>query len=150
MVRVVRAGVRDLDALAPLFDGYRDFYGRPADPGGARRFLSERLARDESVVFLASLEGEAAGFTQLYPWFSSLGLARAWILNDLFVAPAARRRGVATALLEAARRHGEQTGANGLALQTAVDNTSAQGLYERLGWVREDGFYWYELPLRNG
>jgi len=150
MLRVARADAADLDVLAPLFDGYRRFYGRTPDLEGARRFLAHRLARDESVIFLATRDDEPAGFTQLYPWFSSLGMARAWILNDLFVAPPARRCGVATALLEAARGHGERSGATGLALQTAVDNTPARQLYERLGWVREDGFYWYELPLAGG
>lgn len=144
---VVRAGAAQLDALVPLFDAYRRFYGQAGDLPAARRFLGERLARDESVVFLATLGGEPAGFTQLYPLFSSISVSRLWLLNDLFVTPPARRHGVAGALLAAARRHGEATGAAALLLQTTVDNKPAQALYERNGWVREAGFYWYGLAL---
>ena len=62
---VKRAGLGDLDDLAPLFDGYRQFYGQRADLAAARAFLSERLRRNESVIFLASADGMALGFTQL-------------------------------------------------------------------------------------
>lgn len=146
-IRARRAGRAELDALAPLFEGYRGFYGRAPDPDAARAFLAERLQREDSVIVLAEVDAQPAGFTQLYPIFSSLGMARTWLLNDLFVAAWARRRGVASALLAAARGIGEETGAAGLLLQTTVDNRPAQALYARSGWVRQDGFYWYELDL---
>ena len=96
MSTVQRATIADLDALVPLFDGYRVFYAQPSDPALARRFLDERLRRDESVILIARDDGDesgaALGFTQLYPMFSSVRAARTWILNDLFVAPAARPR----------------------------------------------------------
>src|SRR5512133_197515 len=97
-ITVRRAVAADADTLAPLFDAYRTFYGKPADLDGARRFLAERLSRGESVVFLAFDGAEAVGFTQLYPSFSSASMARIFVLNDLFVAPAGRRRGVGAAL----------------------------------------------------
>lgn len=134
---------------APLFDAYRQFYKLPPDPEKGRKFLSERLSRSESVVFLALIEGEtgwiAAAFMQLYPTFSSLSLKRLWILNDLFVAPQARKAGIAKALMERARQLAAETGAEGLILETAVDNVAAQTLYERLGWKRDEKFYRYAL-----
>lgn len=148
---VARAAVGDLDVLVPLFDGYRTFYGKPSDPAKARAFLRERLANDESVVFLArDPDGSALGFTQLYPCFSSVSARRLWILNDLFVSPVARRRGVAKALLQRAREHGVETGVVRLTLQTAHDNAQAQALYESLGWVRQEGMYEYALELQGG
>lgn len=146
-LRIVRAGLEDLDAAAPLFVAYRRFYGHSGDAAAAREFLRERLAASDSALFLAWTDEHAVGFTQLYPLFSSIGLTRLWLLNDLFVAAAARRRGVATALLAAARRHARDTGARGLLLQTGTDNTAAQALYERSGWTRQGGFFWYELAL---
>lgn len=147
---ITRASLADLDALAHLFDGYRVFYGKPSDPSKARAFLQERLGNDESVIFLArDAEGNALGFTQLYPCFSSVSARRLWILNDLFVSPDARRRGVAKALLQRAREHGNETGVVRLTLQTAHDNAQAQALYESLGWVRQDGMYEYALELRG-
>lgn len=145
---ITRATLADLDALAPLFDGYRVFYGKPSDPSKANEFLHERLANGESVVFLArDADGGALGFTQLYPSFSSVSARRLWILNDLFVSAHARRRGVAKALLQRAREHGIETGVVRLVLQTARDNAQAQALYESLGWLREEGMYEYTLEL---
>ena len=87
-IQVRRASVRDLEALVPLFDVYRQFYGQPADIPLARAFLSERFEHDESVIFVATdSTGSAVGFTQLYPSVSSVSAARIFILNDLFVAP---------------------------------------------------------------
>jgi ribosomal protein S18 acetylase RimI-like enzyme len=150
-IEVRRATAADLEAVAPLFDGYRQFYRRPPDLAAARAFLAERFARDDSVIFVATIDGDSrpVGFTQLYPVFSSVSLGRAWILNDLFVDPGARGRGVGEALLERARRHGIETGALYLELATEQTNRLAQRLYERLGWVRERRFDHYELDLRS-
>ncbi len=145
---VSQATLDDLDALTPLFDGYRVFYQRPSDPDTAREFLCERLALRESVIFIArDANGAALGFTQLYPCFSSVSARRLWILNDLFVAENARGSGVARALMDAAHKHARQTGAIRLVLQTARDNRPAQALYESLGYVRSEGMYEYSLEL---
>lgn len=143
----VRVGLQELERVVPLFDAYRQFYRQTSDPTGARAFLRARIAREESVIFLARDEdGRARGFVQLYPTFSSVTLAARWILNDLYVAPEARRSGVGRALLERAREHAIESGANGLVLATAEDNRSAQALYESCGW-RRDGFFHYALPV---
>ncbi|HKR77947.1 MAG TPA: GNAT family N-acetyltransferase [Rhodanobacter sp.] len=143
-----RATFHDLDALVPLFDGYRQFYGKPSDESGAREFLTARLRLNESMILLARDEhGVAAGFTQLYPLFSSVRMVRTWLLNDLFVAAAARRRGVAKALLEAAVTQARNLGAASLSLSTAHDNLPAQALYESLGWQRDMQFREYSLTL---
>jgi GNAT superfamily N-acetyltransferase len=145
----VRVTAEQIELVAPLFDAYRQFYGRPPDPDGARRFLAERLGRGESVVF-AVVEGERAlGFTQLYPSFSSVSMRLIWILNDLFVAADARRRGVGASLLRAAREHAAASGAARLALSTAVTNVAAQALYERDGWRRDTTFLHYEYELNE-
>ena len=137
------AGLDDLDALAPLFDAYRQFYRETSDPSGARTFLRHRLEKGESVVFVARRGGAAVGFVQLYPTFSSTAMRTMWILNDLFVLPAARRQGVATLLLERSKRLAEETGAESVILETAVDNP-AQKLYEARGWKLDRAFLHYE------
>ena len=143
-----RAKLDDLDALTLLFDGYRVFYERVSDRALARAFLQARLQRDESVIFIArDAAGEALGFTQLYPSFSSVSAHRIWVLNDLFVAAGARHAGVAHALMECARAFAAETGALRLVLETAEDNHPAQALYESLGYVRESGTRHYSLEL---
>lgn len=145
---VHRATLVDLDTLMPLFDAYRAFYEQPIDSARSRAFLQARLSRDESVVFLARLEdGTAAGFTQLYRMFSSVRIARVWVLNDLFVAPDARRHGVARALLDAAAAFARDDGAIRLELETTPDNAPAQALYRDAGWSLYDGTLRFHLPL---
>jgi GNAT superfamily N-acetyltransferase len=119
-VRSVRAELDDLDALAPLFDAYRRFYGQPSD-----------------------LDGAIVGFTQLYPSFSSVSMKRLWVLNDLFVTPDARKSGAGRALLERAERWAAETGAKGLTLSTQLTNLGAQRLYEACGWTKDDEFVHY-------
>ncbi len=149
-IRVRRAGTADLVALAPLFDAYRGFYHQSPDLPKVSRFLEDRLRNGDSFVFLAFVHGDGlpAGFTQLYPVFSSITIGRALILNDLFVTPDHRGHGVARALLERAAAFGRETGAKYLELATQISNTSAQRLYERAGWARETEFFHYELDLR--
>ena len=144
---VQRAVHDDLDALAPLFDQYRGFYDQPSDVALARRFLSQRLERNESVVFIARLDGRPAGFTQLYPTFSSVRAARVWVLNDLFVAQDARRQGIAQALIQAAAGFARNDGAIRLELETMPGNRIAQALYEAGGWQRYDDTLRYHLSL---
>ena len=139
----------DLDAIAPLFDAYRQFYEKPADLALARRYLDERFKRKESVIFVAENEaGEIVGFTQLYPAFCSVLADRTYVLYDLFVTPAARGTGAGRALMEAAEAHGRKSGAARLQLQTAVTNKIGQSLYESCDWVRDDLFYTYEKSLK--
>ncbi|MCA0458154.1 MAG: GNAT family N-acetyltransferase [Chloroflexi bacterium] len=144
---IIRATLDHLDLAAPLFDGYRQFYEKPSDLAGARQFIQDRLTHHQSVIFLALLDDQAVGFTQLYPSFSSVSMKRLWVLNDLFVAPAGRRQGVGEGLLERARQFAADDGAKGLMLETAITNTTAQKLYERLGWVRDTEYCVYNLTL---
>jgi ribosomal protein S18 acetylase RimI-like enzyme len=146
-VRIVRATAKDAERVAPLFDAYRQFYKQKSDLTAARVFIGERLKRDESVIFLALAGEKPVGFVQLYPCFSSTAMKRMWILNDLFVAPDARRHGAAKALMERARQWAVETKADGLWLETAVDNHPGQRLYESLGWKRDNDFYRYLMPL---
>lgn len=142
------ATIHDLDAIAPLFDAYRSFYGQPSDPALARAFLAERFRHHESIVLLAIDDGGAAvGFTQLYPLFSSVSCTRKYLLNDLFVVPASRRSGAGRRLIEAASAFARAQGAASLSLSTGVSNATAQRLYESLGWTRDESFYEYNLVL---
>jgi [ribosomal protein S5]-alanine N-acetyltransferase len=142
-VAVREAALSDLDSLAPLFDEYRQFQGQASDLAAAREFLRTRFERAESIVFTADAGAQPAGFAQLYPSFSSVSLRRVFILNDLFVAAAARRKGVATALLAALERGAWQLGAGRITLNVARSNGTAQALYESRGWRRDGEFLMY-------
>lgn len=150
-MKVRKAQQQDLPALNLLFEAYRQFYKQAADSEASTAFLQQRLAAKDSVIFVAeggaqSSESQLLGFTQLYPSFSSVSLQRLWILNDLFVAPKARQRGVAQALMEAANQWAHATNSKGLLLETDWDNVQAQRLYDKLGYVKQDSTYHYFLP----
>ena len=142
-INVRRADANDLDALTGLFDAYRQFYKQPGDLAAAREFLAERIAHDESVVLVIADGAKALGFVQLYPLFSSVRLGRTWLLNDLYVAPQARRFGAARALLDAACAFARERGALGLELETGSDNITAQALYRSAGWVLGENLHFH-------
>lgn len=145
---VRQAGLTDLDAMAPLFDQYRQFQGQPADPHAARAFLRARLDHGESVVFLAFDEVGPVGLAQLYPSYSSVSLRRVFVLNDLFVSERGRRQQVATQLLAAVEQHAWALDAVRVSLNVARDNPTAQALYRARGWQADDQFLmFHRRPL---
>ena len=148
-VKTRLAEARDLDAVAALFDAYRQFYEMPADLPLARRYLDERYRNRESVIFVAeNAAGEPVGFTQLYPAFCSVAADRTFVLYDLFVTPAARGTGAGRAVMEAAEAHARDAGAARLELSTAKTNKVGQSLYESCGWKRDELFFVYAKALK--
>ena len=146
VLEIKKASSEDIAKVAFLFDVYRVFYKQSSDLQKAFDFLEQRIAKEESVIFLALLKGEAVGIVQMYPIFSSVSLKRAWLLNDLFVAEQARNQGVGEALLQEAKQYGKETNAAFIILQTADDNYKAQSVYEKNGWIKTQDFF-YEYPL---
>jgi len=147
MIEIRRATPSEVEAIAPLFDAYRQFYGRAPDVPLAHRFLTDRLTNGESVVLVARDGVTPCGFTQLYPLFSSLRCRPVWILSDLFVAPAQRRGGIGRRLMQAAHAFARERGAAAIELDTAHMNTAAQALYESLGYQHDLEFRHYALTL---
>ncbi len=142
-ITIVQASLEQLETITDLFNAYRIWYRQQDDRAAVRAFLHERLAQQQSIIFLALLEETPAAFVQLYPIYSSARLSRGWLLNDLFVMPHARLRGVASALLQHVEQLGRNTGANYLRLITEITNTNAQELYASHGWQRDEQFYNY-------
>ena len=138
----------DLPELARLFDAYRVFYGKASDKAAAEAFLKARMDAGESQVLVAEDgQGGLAGFTQLYPLFSSVAMERVLILNDLFVDDNHRRSGIAHQLLDAAVTHARKQGAIRLVLETGVNNSQARALYEKAGWRLIDEVVFYDIDI---
>jgi ribosomal protein S18 acetylase RimI-like enzyme len=148
IISVRAATAADVDAVVQLFEAYRAFYELPPDAARAQAFVQERLERGDSAILVAvDARGDVVGFVQLYSTFSSLRMGRALVLNDLFVHPAARRKGVARKLMEAARVFAQMSGAVAISLETQRDNAKARALYDSLGWHAEEDFVTYALTL---
>jgi GNAT superfamily N-acetyltransferase len=146
-IHIRRADIDDLGLITPLFDWYRQFYGQASDLASATSFLQQRLQHNESVIFLALDGADAVGFTQLYPGFSSVSMARTFLLNDLYVVASHRRLGVGALLLKAAVAHAQSAQAVRMSLTTNVANKTAQAVYEAQGWEREQAFLTYNFKL---
>ena len=147
-VEIATVGEADLDDLLPLMRGYSDFY--EVDPSDDALLAMSRalIANPEydGVQFIArdGDSGEALGFATVYWMWSTSRAARIGVMNDLFTAEAARRRGVGEALINACLDAVRGRGAALLQWQTARDNHTAQSLYERVGGIREE---WYDYYL---
>lgn len=144
MSEISRVAVGDLAELHPLVEQYRAFYKQPENESTVS-FLEDRIKNEEAVAFIARVDGEAIGFTLLYPTFSTVSLSNIWLLNDLFVTEAARGNGVASELMDTAESAAKQAGATRVFLRTANDNHPAQALYEGRNWVKDEVFRRYDL-----
>ena len=146
-----KATIKDLDLITPLFDLYRQFYKQSSDPDSAKEFLCSRIENNESVIFWALDEDNISGmgFVQLYPIFSSVGMKRLWLLNDLFVHTDYRKMGGGEALMEKARELATETKAKGIILETEKTNAQAQNLYDKLGYKRDKDHYYFYLETEK-
>lgn len=143
-IAIRSAAADDLRAVAALFDQYRQFYEQAPDAALALQFITERFARQESVLLVAQDEaGALVGFCQLYPSFCSVEAKPIYVLYDLFVVPSARKSGAGRALMQAAEARARADGKARMDLTTAKTNHTAQALYASLGWVRDEVFYAY-------
>ena len=137
----------DLDQLADLFDQYRQFYECSPDLSAAKNWIAENFERERSTIFTADDGYQLIGFTQLYPALCSVDLVDYFVLYDLFVAPSARRQGIARALMNAASEWAKAQGAARLDLETAQDNYPGQALYRDLGYELDEVFLKFSLDL---
>ena len=143
-MQIQRIDTNTLHLVETLFDKYRVFYHQPSDIALARQFLQQRLSNNESVIF-AAVDSEngritPAGFTQLYPLYSSVRAQKNWILNDLYVEAAYRKQGIGRKLIEAAMQFAMGEGATFIQLETMPDNITAQRLYESIGFIQYNPF----------
>ena len=135
---IKRINLSEANLVTGLFDKYRVFYKKDSDIDLAEKFIKTRLGNNESVIFV-SMDGEQpVGFTQLYPKYSSVSAVKNWILNDLYVEPEYRKQGVGETLIKAAIGFAKSDGATYVQLETAVDNYTAQSLYEGIGFQKQE------------
>jgi GNAT superfamily N-acetyltransferase len=143
-----KATEKDLRQVAELFDAYRVFYHKKSDLGAAKVFLRERLTAKDSVIFVCeNQDDKLVGFTQLYPLFSSTRMKRLWLLNDLFVDPDSRGKGVSIRLIERAKELAKDTDACGLILETGKNNKVGNKLYPKMGFTLNEASNFYEWDV---
>lgn len=147
LIHIEKFKTRDFDELVGLFDSYRQFYNQATNLHSAKEFLSERIKKQESVIFVARRARKLIGFAQLYPAFTSVGMAGTWILNDLYIDTSERTHGTGTALVKRAIIFAKNSGALKITLETAKDNIKAQNIYNKLGFKQVKNFISYSLDF---
>ena len=151
-ITIKQIDLTQTNLVVGLFNQYRIFYNQFSDIGMAKAFLDERLQHNESIIFVAtdSNTQQAIGFTQLYPKYSSVRLTKNWILNDLYVDENYRKQGIGEKLIKAAMGFAKIQGSTFVQLETAVDNYTAQHLYESIGFVKQENdseFFLYKIAI---
>jgi len=143
------ATLKDLHQLSELFDAYRRFYRKETDIVGAKSFLEKRISNNDSELFVAeTTENKLVGFVQLYPLFSSTRMKKFWLLNDLFVHPESRSKGVSIALIEKAKALVRESKACGMFLETEKSNLIGNSLYPKTGFELNMSSNFYEWSVK--
>ncbi|RBQ10251.1 GNAT family N-acetyltransferase [Pedobacter miscanthi] len=153
-ITIKQLGLTDAHLVVGLFNQYRIFYKQFSDIGMAKAFIDERLQHHESVIFVAIDDDsqQPVGFTQLYPKYSSVRLSKNWILNDLYVAEDYRKQGIGENLIKTAMDFARNNGSTFVQLETAINNFTAQHLYENIGFVKQgndEEFFLYKIALNS-
>lgn len=149
-LEIRRIDLNEANLVVGLFNQYRIFYGKFSDLGMAKAFIDARLENNESIILVALADDKPIGFTQLYPNYSSARLTKNWILNDLFVDLDYRKQGIGEALIKTAMDFAKNQGATFVQLETAVDNYTAQSLYETIGFKKQEPdneFFLYKIDI---
>jgi len=143
MIEVIEADLSLPDhaqALVRLMDEYAN------DPMGGGKGLSayarENLAaelrkRDNSHVFIATVDGEPAGLVVSFEAFSTFACRPLLNIHDVVVAARHRGKGLSRRLLEKAEAVARELGCCKLTLEVLEGNTVAQAAYRAVGF---DGY----------
>jgi GNAT superfamily N-acetyltransferase len=127
-----------------LARAYKAFYETVLTDGEYERTWTRLMSADGIHGFGARLDGRLVGITH-YLFHTGIWAPKTCYLEDLFVVPAVRGRGVARALIEAVAKRTQDQGASRLYWLTHQDNSTARALYDRV--ARFSGFVEYEVPL---
>jgi len=102
--------------------------------GECKNWIEGHIQNRTAVFIGAFCAQKCVGFITLYKSYSSINLTHYWTLNDLYIDEKERGKGTSHELLGFAEEYAMSTKAKGIALETAVDNTLARGIYERRGY----------------
>ena len=151
MIEIVKIDKTQAHLVYELFNQYRIFYKQQPDIELSKKFIDARLNNNESVIFVVVNDtSKPVGFTQLYPNYSSVRAIKNWTLNDLYVDKDYRKLGIGEKLIKTAMEFAKNDNANFVELSTAVDNYSAQSVYEKIGFKKQEpdtSFYTYRIDL---
>jgi GNAT superfamily N-acetyltransferase len=146
-VEIRPARTDEIEEMLPLIRAYCEFYEVEPNDSGIRTMF-ETLINDpgQGTVFIARADGKAVGFATLDWKWSSLKAAKIGYLEDLYVHPDTRGKGIADALIKVCADRCRELGRPALEWLTAPDNHRAQKVYDRTG-ADSDTYVEYDLEI---
>jgi GNAT superfamily N-acetyltransferase len=134
-VAIREARREDAEAILALVRALADFEKLPGpDAAAAARFVEHGFSPHPAFEgFVAELDGAIVAYAIVFTTYSTFLMKPTLFLEDLFVHPAARRRGVATAIMERLRSIAIARGCGRFEWMVLDWNAGAQALYARVG-----------------
>jgi GNAT superfamily N-acetyltransferase len=143
-VRVAALAAADHPRWLELARGYKAFYKTEVTDAEYQRAWKRLLANDRVWGLGARHGGQLVGIAH-YLFHSSTWNEEVCYLQDLFVDPAFRGRGIARTLIEAVAKTALARGAERLYWLTQEHNTAARALYDKV--AKYNHFIRYDYPL---
>ena len=133
-MRVWRAAPDEAPAVAALLGGFRDHLGYDQPTDASMLASVERIIGRDDAEYLLAGEGEPVAVAQVrYRWSVWWEAEDCW-LEDLYVAPEARREGLGRTLVEAVIDRARERGCRRVELDVNSENPAAMALYRSLGF----------------
>jgi ribosomal protein S18 acetylase RimI-like enzyme len=133
-----RATAADAADLGRLLNAFNAEFGEPTPDAEVIAQRAAPLIESGEVTVLFAGDGPD-GFAQLRFRPSLYTGALDAYLEELYVVPERRGRGLGRALLEAAMSHARERGAAHIDLGTSEDDVAALSLYESAGFTNREG-----------
>lgn len=143
-----KAEQKDIKSLKELIKGYLHFYNRPIpEDTKVQNMITHFIEHpDEGCQLVAEENGRLVGFTTLNAIWSTTRMGKVGLLNDVFVNPSDRKKGIAEKLMQHTIKEAKERGYPIMRLLTAADNTPAQKLYDKTGG-KVPGWQVYDYDL---
>lgn len=141
--------IKELEDFAPIFDSYRQRYKQPSELEKVKQYLLKMLETASSKILLSYENEHITGFIQLYPSFSSIGLAPIWILNDFYIFSGSQKKLTATMLMDEAKKLCQATNAIRVEVNTRKENHKLHKLYKEYGFEKDYKYDYYFLRVNK-
>ena len=136
MTNIQQATSENIEDITALFDEYKVFYKPKYDINSVAALIPERITKSDSVIFLADIDVQVVGFTQIYPMFLSVSMQKLYVLKHIYVDPTHKGKGIGKILLNRGKEYTIEHHEKSLILETEINNTGKH-LYERLGKLKD-------------
>jgi GNAT superfamily N-acetyltransferase len=141
-LHVRTVGPADVDALVPLVRSYWDFEHIPGfDEARITTALKRQLVDAHMAAgWIAMAADRPVGYLLAVYVFSLEHLGLTAEIDEFYVVPEQRGRGVGAALLQAAEAAFVDAGSTNVSMQVARGNGEARAFYGRRGYTPRDGY----------